>query len=776
MSKVRWVVLPTVLLGSCFLAPLAVQSQDEPPRRDERREPPGRREEGNRLPGQGGPGGPGGQGGMVFGGGPMAAQRKILKQFDKDGDGRLNKEERTAAREFLKKDGGGRRGFPGGPGGPGGRRGFGPPLGKPVLEALDTDKDGKLTKEELTAGVKAFYKEHAREASASGLSEEQLGEALNRIMPRPPGGPGGGPGGPPGDGPPGGPPPAEPGQDGPPGGPPRGGPPGGQDGPPPGGFRMFGPGRFLAQAILQRADANKDGKVSRQELLTAAEKLFAEADKDKDGKLDEKELDAGLALLQPTGNVVRIGGPGGFGGGREPGKPGPKVSVEDVKTYPDAGLYEPFVLRTLFLEFEDKDWEAEMADFYHTDVEIPATLIVDGKRYPNVGVHFRGASSYFSVPAGSKRSLNLSMDFVDAKQRLHGYKTLNLLNSNGDPSLLSSVLYAHLSRPHIPTPKANFAKVVINGESWGVYVNVQQFNKEFVAENFKTTKGARWKVKGSPGGGGGLDYIGDNVDNYKRRYEIKSGDNDKSWKALLRLCKTLSETPADQLEEALKPLLDIDGALWFLALDMAVINSDGYWIRASDYSLFLDEKGKFHVIPHDMNECFQPASGPGMGGMGGGRGGPGGPGGGPGGRPGGPGGGAPGQGPGQAAGLPRPGGVDLDPLYGLTDARKPLRSKLLAVPKFREQYLRNIRTIAQEMQWSKIGPVVAQYRQLLEKEVEADTRKLSSFTAFQRSTADTPAVDNAPGGQRMRGLTVRSFLEQRSKYLLNHPEVKKLGS
>ena len=35
---------------------------------------------------------------------------------------------------------------------------------------------------------------------------------------------------------------------------------------------------------------------------------------------------------------------------------------------------------------------------------------------------------------------------------------------------------------------------------------------------------------------------------------------------------------------------------------MALVNSDGYWTRASDYSIYQDEKGRFHVIPHDMNE------------------------------------------------------------------------------------------------------------------------------------------------------------------------------
>ena len=63
-------------------------------------------------PGGFGPGGPGG----------MNQESKLVKQFDKDGDKRLNNEERTAAREFVTRQRANR-----GPRGLGGRRGgFGP--------------------------------------------------------------------------------------------------------------------------------------------------------------------------------------------------------------------------------------------------------------------------------------------------------------------------------------------------------------------------------------------------------------------------------------------------------------------------------------------------------------------------------------------------------------------------------------------------------------------------------------------------------------------------
>ena len=650
-----------------------------------------------------------------FGPGGMLGQKHpLVKQFDKNGDGWLNASERQAARTSLKKEreSNSRGGFPPGGFGPGGPGRFQPTdmFTKPLLQALDTNKDGKVTKAEVTAGVKQFY-EAADKDKKGALDEARFTEGLVRISPSPPrfpDGPGGGPGGPPGNPP---------------------GPPGG-----------FGPGRFLGGAVFRRADANKDGKVTLEEALAAAAALFQESDKNKDGSLDEAELGTGLGQLMPAP-------PFGFGGrgNREPPKPGPHLTPADVKVYPGADLYEPTILRTLFLDFENKDWEAELEDFHGTDVEVPATLTVDGKRYPNVGVRFRGMSSYGGVRAGYKRSLNVSLDLADNKQRLHGYKTLNLLNSHEDPSFLSTVLYSHVTRQHAPAPKANFVKVVINGESWGVYVNAQQFNKEFVKENYHTTKGARWKVRGSPGGRGGLEYIGENIDDYKRRFEIKSADDVKSWKALISLCRTLNETPPDKLEAALIPILDLDGLLWFLAVDVTLINGDGYWIRASDYSLYRDPKGVFHVIPHDMNETFRPAGGPGFGPGGfGGR-------------------------PGAAARSP----VELDPLIGLDDPRKPLRSKVLAVPSLRQRYLRYVHAIADEwLDWKKLGPIVAQYRALLEKEIEADTRKLDSLTEFRKMTSDAIEPPE-PGDRPGRNLSLRAFAEQRRQYLLNHPEVKK---
>lgn len=60
------------------------------------------------------------------------------------------------------------------------------------------------------------------------------------------------------------------------------------------------PAAALAEAIMKRADADQDGKVSQAEFVAAAEAVFKEIDKDKTGKIDQKQLTDAIARLLPA--------------------------------------------------------------------------------------------------------------------------------------------------------------------------------------------------------------------------------------------------------------------------------------------------------------------------------------------------------------------------------------------------------------------------------------------------------------------------------------------
>ena len=460
-------------------------------------------------------------------------------------------------------------------------------------------------------------------------------------------------------------------------------------------------------AVLQISGAAQFGPAQSGGGNGPEAKIVAKYDTDGDGRLNREER----AVVRATVGAPVSAVPGRRFRASAPPVAGPRLTPADVRApYPSTNLYDLGTLRTIFLEFDDQNWEDELSYFFNSDVDVPATLIVDGRTYPNVGVHFRGASSFRNVPAGRKRSLNLSMDFVDEDQELGGYKTLNLLNVNNDPTFLRGVLYTEIARRYIPTPKMNFLRVVINGESWGVYLNAQQYNADFIREWFTPAGGARWKAPGSPRGRAGLEYLGEDAAAYKEIYELKTKDDAASWAALIRLCRVLNTTPPDDLEAALAPILDIDRTLRFMAIEVALANSDGYWTRASDYNLYLDAAGRFHIIPHDVNEA--------LGGEGGGR------------------------------------RAQLDPLVAMGDLTKPLYSKLLASPALRQKYLGYVREIAEKwLDWNTLLPIATAGHDLIAADVTADTRKLYDNAGFAAGVADT-------------NNSLKTFVDTRRAYLL----------
>ena len=98
----------------------------------------------------------------------------------------------------------------------------------------------------------------------------------------------------------------------------------------------------------------------------------------------------------------------------------------------------------------------------------------------------------------------------------------------------------------------------------------------------------------------------------------------------------------------------------------------------------------------------------------------------------------------------------------------------MAVPELRAAYLDHVRTIAEEsLDWNKLGSIVAQYRSLIEPEVGADTRKLTSLAAFKSGVSDTVETKKAEPARARPSSNLRAFVDQRRKYLLNYSETKK---
>jgi hypothetical protein len=465
---------------------------------------------------------------------------------------------------------------------------------------------------------------------------------------------------------------------------------------------------------------------ARQPDLAVVERF----DGDGDGRLNEKERQAARKYVrdQRASQNVSTGTP--------PDVPIRSVLAADLRQSTAAAvpknidLYEETVLRTLYLRFPDPDWPAEMADFFKTDVEIPADLIVDGDLYPGVGVRFRGNSSYFMLGNSPKKSFSISIDYSNDDQRLYGYRTLDLLNSHADSSFLRTVLFSRISRRYIPAPKANFVRLVINGENWGVYINVQQFNNDFTKEWFGTRQGVRWKVPAGRNSDGGLTYRGPDPALYRRSFELNTKDTPEAWLDLIELCDILTNTPDSILEQRLSRVFDIDGALWFLALENVFIDSDGYISRGSDYYMYQDSVGRFHLITHDNNETFRFAGGGGPNGW-------------------------------------HSSDPMLSPVGHEGNPSLPVISRLLNIPHLRARYLAHVRSLVNQwLDWQVIAPIAEEYRTLIAEEVRKDDKKIYGYDAFIASLAE-----DTGGYGRFGTPSLKRFVEERREFLLAHPEV-----
>jgi hypothetical protein len=230
-----------------------------------------------------------------------------------------------------------------------------------------------------------------------------------------------------------------------------------------------------------------------------------------------------------------------------------------------------------------------------------------------------------------------------------------------------------------------------------------------------------------------LSYLGENVEDYRRWYEMQSADRAESWTPLMNVTRVLAQTPPEKLKAAIEPIFNVDGALRYLALDIVMMSGDGYWLHGSDFNLYVDPKGVLHILHHDANEAFTAHP----------------------------------SGPGGRGGGPRE--AKADPLTSMDDPNKALRHKLLAVPEYRTRYLQYVRDIARDaLDWASVEPKINAWRALIKADVEADTRKLYTTEAFTTSTFGageaTPPVT-----------TLKGFILERRAFLLEHPAIKALG-
>ncbi|MBK8100122.1 MAG: CotH kinase family protein [Planctomycetes bacterium] len=383
-------------------------------------------------------------------------------------------------------------------------------------------------------------------------------------------------------------------------------------------------------------------------------------------------------------------------------------------------FYDPDTVRSVNLQFAQANYWTLLTNNYAPEINIAADMTIDGVTYPNVGVRFRGNTSYTMLPStATKRSFNVELDWMVLGQDFQGYDHLNFNNGYHDPTFLREFLSYMVMRRHGIAPKCNFIKLYLNNQYWGIYINVQQPNKDMMKEWFRSNDGNRYRCFPTSGGFSNgrccFTWLGTTLATYLSAYQAKQGDGTD----LMNMCNVLNNTPTASMQALLPAIFSVDSFYRYAAVMNVLTNTDSYLQSGKDHYLYHDEvHGDFSTFPFDLNEALAGSS-------------------------------------------------TLDPWYQTTVTTRPAFTKTLQFPDWRQRYKAHVRNVVENTVNSTwLVPKAQQYHAMIAADVAADTRKLYSTANFTANMTSTVTVTVGSFPQTIPGLI--PLITGRETFLRNH--------
>lgn len=228
---------------------------------------------------------------------------------------------------------------------------------------------------------------------------------------------------------------------------------------------------------------------------------------------------------------------------------------------------------------------------------VPATVREGKVVWTNVAVHLKGALGSFR-PVDSKPSLTLNFDKWADGQKFHGLQKISLNNSLQDPSYVSEKICREIyNAAGIPTPRADYATVELNGRQLGLFVLTEGWNKQFLKRYFDDVKGSFYDLGGSH--------------DVNKPLPAAFGENPTNHAMLATVTAAALERDHAKRMARLRQTVDLDRFISLTALDVMMWNWDGYALNRNNYRLYHDlESDRLVFLPHGVDQMFWKINGP----------------------------------------------------------------------------------------------------------------------------------------------------------------------
>lgn len=260
-------------------------------------------------------------------------------------------------------------------------------------------------------------------------------------------------------------------------------------------------------------------------------------------------------------------------------EPPPEPPAWQPKPCPD--IYAQDLLPTFELELAphelqalQQEWEA--GDDNNTPEHPVLKFRYEDEVITYASVRLRGNSTWW--PGQKKMQFQVSFNKYDKKGRFRGLKKILFDAAEYNRSFLRDRLAMAIFRDvGVPAPCANNARLVVNGEYYGLFSNIEKVDSEFLERVFEFDEGNLYKR------GGGWD---------KKTNEEDPDESDLE--ALL---------DADDIDE-LAAVMNLDEAVLEWAAEAVMPDNDGAWAGGLNFYLYNDPQTGFNIIPWDKDATF----------------------------------------------------------------------------------------------------------------------------------------------------------------------------
>lgn len=263
-------------------------------------------------------------------------------------------------------------------------------------------------------------------------------------------------------------------------------------------------------------------------------------------------------------------------------------------------LFNTNQIHTVKFYFTQPNWYDSLIYYKPLDIKMKGDVEIDGIYISNVGVQFKGNSSFNNL--SQKKSWKIDFNEYVVGQKYNGLKVINLNNGFKDPTFLREKLALDFCNENgIPAPRCTFANVYVNNQLWGFYTIVEQVNTTFLKRWFNENNGNLFK--GDPQGT--LQWYGSTPSSYYTKYELKTNETINDWTDLVRLIDVINNKPSTQFYDSLESVMTTSLAIKAWAFDILFANLDSYHGSGHNYYIYHDLFfNKFAWILWDVNEAF----------------------------------------------------------------------------------------------------------------------------------------------------------------------------